>query len=412
MFRSLFRPIKLWLQSEKDAVPLALILLSSPQLPLTTLRELQAKGFYTYLPGYEALLTNPEKALRGLSDKMRRVLEAAVATQRSGRREALEEKLRDVLAELRTALDLADYNVSNMYMVVTTFVSTIAGMVVSTLALMGPGGAMAAIASALFASLFVMGVGVVAYPIEYSLPTPPAKSYLPLLSIIPLYLLLSFLGAPLPLTLSIALGSIFTSVLQFIYVRRQVKELLDTREMVRVASRAVGNPYRSLKGRFIENPEDLLRPTDNGLVQAIRLALFQVLLHGGYELLEKLEDHYSRIVDFILRLRSKTRVFLIYAVIEAVIVSMMYAILVSVKPLLFGAGAEALATLGITSAGLDELEQNMDLILSSVALALSVATSSFREGKPTLLTIYMPVVAVALYASYMTALAFTPSLFR
>ena len=412
MFRSLFRPIKLWLQSEKDAVPLALILLSSPQLPLTTLRELQAKGFYTYLPGYEALLTNPEKALRGLSDKMRRVLEAAVATQRSGRREALEEKLRDVLAELRTALDLADYNVSNMYMVVTTFVSTIAGMVVSTLALMGPGGAMAAIASAFFASLFVMGVGVVAYPIEYSLPTPPTKSYLPLLSIIPLYLLLSFLGAPLPLTLSIALGSIFTSVLQFIYVRRQVKELLDTREMVRVASRAVGNPYRSLKGRFIENPEDLLRPTDNGLVQAIRLALFQVLLHGGYELLEKLEDHYSRIVDFILRLRSKTRVFLIYAVIEAVIVSMMYAILVSVKPLLFGAGAEALATLGITSAGLDELEQNMDLILSSVALALSIATSSFREGKPTLLTIYMPVVAVALYASYMTALAFTPSLFR
>jgi hypothetical protein len=252
----------------------------------------------------------------------------------------------------------------------------------------------------------------VAYPIEYSLPTPPTKSYLPLLSIIPLYLLLSFLGAPLPLTLSIALGSIFTSVLQFIYVRRQVKELLDTREMVRVASRAVGSPYRDLKGRFIENPEDLLRPTDNGLVQAVRLALFQVLLHGGYEFLEKLEEHYSRIVDFILRLRSKTRVFLIYAVIEAVIVSMMYAILVSVKPLLFGAGAEALATLGITSAGLDELEQSMDLILSSIALALSIATSSFREGKPTLFTIYMPVIALALYASYMMALAFTPSLFR
>jgi len=410
--RSLFRPIELWFQSEKDAVPLAIILRSSPQLPLTTLRELQAKGFYTYLPNPEALLASPDKALRGLSDKMSRVLEAAVATQRSGRREALEEKLRDILAELRTALDLADYNVSNMYMVVSTFVSTIAGMIVSTLALMGPGGAMAAFTSALFASLFSIVVGVVAYPIEYSLPSPPAKSYLPLLSVAPLYLLLSFLGVPLPLTLSLALGSIFTSALHFVYVRRQVKELLNTREMVRVASRAVGNPYRSLKGRFIENPEDLLRPTDNGLVQAIRLALFQVLLHGGYELLEKLEDHYSRIVDFILRLRSKTRVFLIYAVIEAVIVSMMYAILVSVKPLLFGAGAEALATLGITSAGLDELEQNMDLILSSVALALSTATSSFREGKPTLFTIYMPVIAAALYASYMMALAFMPSLFR
>ena len=412
MFRSLFRPIKLWLQSEKDAASLALILLSSSELPLTTLRELQAQGFYTYLPYYEALLTNPDRALRGLSDKMKKILDAAVVAQRSGRREALEEKLRDVVAELRTALDLADYNVGNMYMVVSTFIGMVTGMVVSTLALMGPGGAMAAIASAFFASLFSIAVGVVAYPIEYSLPTPPAKSYLPLASIIPLYLLLSFLNVPLPLTLSIALGSILTSALHFVYVRRQVKELLDTREMVRVASRAVGNPYRSLKGRFIENPEDLIRPTDNGLVQAVKLAVFQILLHGGYEFLEKLEDHYSRIVDFILRLRSKTRVFLIYAVIEAVMVSMMYAILVSVKPLLFGAGAEALATIGITSAGLDELEQNMDLILSSVALALSIATSSFREGKPTLFTIYMPVIALTLYASYMMALAFTPSLFR
>ena len=412
MLRSLFRPIELWFQSEKDAVPLALILLSSSQQPLTTLSELQAKGFYTYLPGYEVLLTSPDKALRGLSDKMRRVLEAAIAVQRSGAREALEEKLRDVIAELRTALDLSDYNVSNMYMIVSTFVSTVAGMLVSTLALMGPGGAMVAIVSALSASLLTIGVGIVAYPIEYSLPSPPAKSYLPLVSAAPLYLLLSFLGVPLPLTMSLALGSALTSALHFVYTKRQVKEILDTREMVRVASRAVGNPYRSLRGRFIENPEDLLRPADNGLVQAVRLALFQVLLHGGYELLERLEEHYSRIVDFILRLRSKTRVFLLYAVIEAVIVSMMYAILVSVKPLLFGAGAEALATLGITSAGLEELEQSMDLILSSLALALSVATSSFREGKPTLFTIYMPVIAVALYASYMMALAFTPSLFR
>jgi len=398
-----------WLRSEADAVPLALVLLSSPQLPLTTLRELQQAGFYTYLPDPETLLFDEGKAVRGLSDRMKRVLEAAVAVQRSGRREALEEKMRDVLSELRAALEMADYNISNMYSVVSTFVSTMASMIVVTLALIGGGAAAAALGFSAAAALISSLVGLAAYPLEFSVPTPPPKSYLPLLLALPLYLLLGLLKAPLSLTTSLAAASALPAVLHAYYVRRKIREILRAREMVRAAARAVGNPFHTLvREGFIREPEDLLKPA-SGLVSAARLALYQVLLHGGYELLERLDDYYSRIVDFILRLRSKTRTFMLYAVLEAVIVSAIYAFTIAVKPL-FAAGGAALAQAGLSLAGVEELEQGIDHILAAAALALSIATSSAREGKPTLFTIYLPLLAATLAASYLLALSLAPAL--
>jgi len=398
-----------WLRSEADAVPLALVLLSSPQLPLTTLRELQQAGFYTYLPDPETLLFDEGKAARGLSDRMRRVLEAAVAVQRSGRREALEEKMRDVLGELRAALEMADYNVSNMYSVVSTFVSTMASMIVVTLALIGGGAVPVAVGLALLGALISSLAGLAAYPLEFSLPTPPWKSYLPLLLLIPLYLALLHLGAPLPLTLSLAAASALPAALHVYYVRREVGEVLRAREMVRAAARAVGNPFHTLvREGFVKEPEELLKPS-SPLVSAANLSLYQVLLHGGYELLERLDDYYSRIVEFILRLRSKTRIFMLYAVLEAVVVSAIYAFTITVKPL-FAAGGAALAQAGLSLAGVEELEQSIDLVLSSAALALSVATSSAREGKPTLFTIYLPLLAPLLALTYTITLALAPSL--
>ena len=398
-----------WLRSEADAVPLALVLLSSPQLPLTTLRELQQAGFYTYLPDPETLLFDEGKAARGLSDRMRRVLEAAVAVQRSGRREALEEKMRDVLGELRAALEMADYNVSNMYSVVSTFVSTMASMIVVTLALIGGGAVPVAVGLALLGALISSLAGLAAYPLEFSLPTPTWKSYLPLLLLIPLYLALLHLGAPLPLTLSLAAASALPAALHVYYVRREVGEVLRAREMVRAAARAVGNPFHTLvREGFVKEPEELLKPS-SPLVSAANLSLYQVLLHGGYELLERLDDYYSRIVDFILRLRSKTRIFMLYAVLEAVVVSAIYAFTITVKPL-FAAGGAALAQAGLSLAGVEELEQSIDLVLSSAALALSVATSSAREGKPTLFTIYLPLLAPLLALAYTITLALAPSL--
>ena len=396
------------LRSEADAVPLALIMQSSPQQPLTTLKELQARGFYTYLPTPEQLLEG-EKSLKGLSDRMKRVLEAAIAVQRSGRRETLEEKLKDVLGGLRTTLEMSDYNVTNMYNVVSTFISTMGSMLVVTLAYIGGGTVSAAVNLAVISAIISSLVGLTVYPLEFSIPTPPWKSYLPLLLFIPLYLILSFLNAPLPLTISLATASALPAVLHALYIRDQIREMLKAREMVRVASRAVGNPYHALvREGLVKEPVDLLKPAGS-LVTAARLSLYQILLHGGYEFLEKLEDFYSRIVDFILRLRSKTRVFLVYAIIEAAIVSTIYAFTVATKPL-FLEGGEYLAKAGFSVKGIEELETGIDLVLASTAIALSVATSSAREGKPTFFTIYLPILASLLVASYTAALMVAPSL--
>ncbi|WP_288006260.1 hypothetical protein [Thermofilum sp.] len=408
MILEFFRNEARSLRSDADAVPLALVMLSSPQQPLTTLKELQARGFYTYLPKPEELLTSA-KPPKGLSDRMKRVLEASIAVQRSGSRESLEEKLKDVLSGLKATLEMADYNVTNMYSIVNTFMSTMSSMLVVTLAFLGGGVVSTAVILAVFAAIISSFLGLTIYPLEFSIPTPLWKSYLPLLLFAPAYLALSYIHAPLPLTFSLAIAGALPAVLHYYYIRDQIREILKAREMVRAAARAVGNPYHALvKEGLIKDPADLLKP-GGSLVTAARLALYQILLHGGYGFLEKLEDFYSRIIDFLIQLRSKTRVFMAYAIVEAALVSSIYAFTVAIKPL-FSEGGEYLAKAGITTAGILELEAGIDYILATTAIALSISTSSAREGKPTFFTMYLPLLAAVLGLSYIATLAAAPSL--
>ncbi|MCC6049054.1 MAG: hypothetical protein LM580_00005, partial [Thermofilum sp.] len=299
-----------WFRSEADAVPLALVMLSSPQLPLTTLKEVRGLGF-DYLPDPEELAAGDAR-LDGLSERMRKVLEAAVATQRSGSRAALDERLRDVLAELRTTLETADYNISNLYSLVSTFTSTVPATIVATMALIGGGVATTALALAAVGLVLALVSGLVIYPFEFGVPTPPWRTYLPLLSVLPVYLLLWWLKVEAPLTLALALGSVPTSIIHFWWTRNELKKLDKARDMVRVAARSVGNPYHALvREKLISEPEDLLSGEWRGFARAAALGLWQVLLHGGYENLRRLEEYISQILEFVKRLRSKTRVFLL-----------------------------------------------------------------------------------------------------
>ncbi len=399
-----------WFRSEADAVPLALVMLSSPQLPLTTLREVRSLGF-DYLPDPEELAAGDAK-LDGLSDRMRKVLEAAVATQRSGSRAALDERLRDVLAELRTTLETADYNISNLYSLVSTFTSTVPATIVATMALIGGGVATTALALAAVGLLLAIVAGLVIYPFEFGVPTPPWRTYLPLLSALPIYLLLWWLKVEAPLTLALALGSIPTAVIHFWWTRNELKKLDKARDMLRIAARSVGNPYHALvRGKLINDPEDLLSPEWRGFARATTLGLWQVLLHGGYENLRRLEEYISQILEFVKRLRSKTRVFLLYAVVEAAIVGAIYAVVVASGILLQGGGEWAART-GITGAGIQELREWIDPILAVTSLTLAAATAGAREGRPHLLPQYLPLCAGSVWLSWVLAAAWAPTLFK
>ena len=399
-----------WFRSEADAVPLALVMLSSPQLPLTTLKEVRSLGF-DYLPDPEELAAGDAK-LDGLSDRMRKVLEAAVATQRSGSRAALDERLRDVLAELRTTLETADYNISNLYSLVSTFTSTVPATIVATMALIGGGVATTALALAAVGLVLAIVSGLVIYPSEFGVPTPPWRTYLPLLSVLPIYLLLWWLKVEAPLTLALALGSIPTAVIHFWWTRNELKKLDKARDMLRIAARSVGNPYHALvREKLINDPEDLLSPEWRGFARATTLGLWQVLLHGGYENLRRLEEYISQILEFVKRLRSKTRVFLLYAVVEAAIVGAIYAVVVASGTLLQGGGEWAART-GITGAGIQELREWIDPILAVTSLTLAAATAGAREGRPHLLPQYLPLCAGSVWLSWVLAAAWAPTLFK
>jgi hypothetical protein len=399
-----------WFRSEADAVPLALVMLSSPQLPLTTLKEVRNLGF-DYLPDPEELASGDAK-LDGLSDRMRKVLEAAVATQRSGSRAALDERLRDVLAELRTTLETADYNISNLYSLVSTFTSTVPATIVATMALIGGGVATTALALAAVGLVLAIVAGLVIYPFEFGVPTPPWRTYLPLLSVLPIYLLLWWLKVEAPLTLALALGSIPTSIIHFWWTRNELRKLDKARDMLRIAARSVGNPYHALvREKLINDPEDLLSSEWRGFARATTLGLWQVLLHGGYENLRRLEEYISQILEFVKRLRSKTRVFLLYAVVEAAIVGAIYAVVVASGILLQGGGEWAART-GITGAGIQELREWIDPILAVTSLTLAAATAGAREGRPHLLPQYLPLCAGSVWLSWVLAAAWAPTLFR
>jgi len=399
-----------WFRSEADAVPLALIMLSSPQLPLTTLREVRSLGF-DYLPDPEELAAGDAK-LDGLSDRMRKVLEAAVATQRSGSRAALDERLRDVLAELRTTLETADYNISNLYSLVSTFTSTVPATIVATMALVGGGAATTALALAAVGLVLALVSGLVIYPFEFGVPTPPWRTYLPLLSTLPIYLLLWWLKVEAPLTLALALGSVPTSIIHFWWTRNELRKLDKARDMLRIAARSVGNPYHALvREKLINDPEDLLSSEWRGFARATTLGLWQVLLHGGYENLRRLEEYISQILEFVKRLRSKTRVFLLYAVVEAAIVGAIYAVVVASGILLQGGGEWAART-GITGAGIQELKEWIDPILAVTSLTLAAATAGAREGRPHLLPQYLPLCAGSVWSSWVLAAAWAPTLFK
>ncbi|MEM4853164.1 MAG: hypothetical protein QXQ60_06335, partial [Thermofilum sp.] len=381
-----------------------------PQLPLTTLKEVRRYGF-DYLPEPEELYSGDAK-LDGFSDKMKKVLNAAVETQRSGSRSALEEKLRDVLAELRTTLETADYNISNLYSLVSTFTSTVPATIVATVALIGGGAASTALALTAVGLALALLAGVVIFPWEYGVPSPPWRTYLPMLAVLPLYFMLAYLGLEAPLTLALAVGSLPTMVLHLYHSRAELRKLEKAREMVRVAARAVGNPYHALvREGLIRDPEDLLSPEWRGFARAATLGLWQVLLHGGYENLRKLEEYMSQVLDFVSRLRSKTRVFLVYAIIEAAIVGAIYAVVIASGSILTAGGGEWLARTGITGAGVHELREWIDPILATVSLTLAAATAGAREGRPHLLPLYLPLCAGAVWLAWLLAITYAPYLF-
>ncbi|MCD6357048.1 MAG: hypothetical protein J7L75_00535 [Thermoproteales archaeon] len=409
-----FSRIGIWLRSEADAVPLALVLLVSPLTPLATLRQLRELGEYSYLPDPEELLVREPDAL---GEKMREVLRAALLAQRAGRRSVLEQELDELMARTGMELEVADYHLSQLFQLASLFTTVIPVTLASVVLFTNPG-AVAPLLLACAAAAAILGAvaGLGVFPRELALPTPPLKSFTAMVLLPLTYLALVALGMvgvgiECPVLLSTALGSIPLSLTQLSWRQRVLATYREARELVRKAGTASYNVFAALG---IKDPAYLLSGRWVGVARAAATSLYMLCLYGGRGLeaaLRRLEAYVGRYLDYLLRIRGKTRAMLLYGLLEAAVVAASYAILMATLRYLSSLPGGAVGVRIPSQAELDAMMEWLDAVLAVDSLALALATAAAREGQPLLFGSYLPALAAVTWAGFTLGLHAAPLLF-
>ena len=104
--------VKTYVKTSLLSLPLSVILSFSPLPPLATMVYLSRLKVYKEIPG--ELVDSEELRERGYAPEFIQLYEEAFRAQRTGRREGLVNYLERRIREIRTSLDLLDYNVTTM----------------------------------------------------------------------------------------------------------------------------------------------------------------------------------------------------------------------------------------------------------------------------------------------------------
>ena len=392
--------LKTWIRSEADAVPLALLFLVSPLMPLTTLKRLKEIEYYSYLPDPEDLLE--KKRMDNVSGKMREVLEAALQAHQSGSKRIFEEKSEELFSKTAIELKLTEYNISQLFQLASLFTSVIPVTISSILFFTSPSDVFPILSICAILSMLVgglMGFGV--FPRELALTPPPLKSFIMLIGVLVIYIVSSILELERPLLTGVMIGGIPMALVHFFHRKKLISMYKEARELVRRASNASYNIFAALG---LEDPEYLLTDRWSSIARSASTALYMLCLYGGDKLgesLQKLELYIGRYLDYLFRIMSKTRTMMFYALIEAAIVSMMYSLTVGSLILLGSEGGIGVDVLMIPSIRtLEEIDSFLDIVMTLNAFGLALATSSAREGQPLYFSVYLPIIAGAMWAGY------------
>jgi len=399
--------LKTWFESERDAIPLNIIFLTSPLSPLTTLYKLRRLGLYTYLPEPSKIF---DSLPSGISGKMKETLKTALLSHKSGSREVIKHKLSEIISRTETELELADYNLTQLYQFISVFTTLVPSIIASVLFFMNLEQGVAVIIGVAILSVFAGFLGLTVFPSELRIPAPPKRYFLFLISAIPLYLFLNF---EMKLLFSLTMASSICSLLSWIWLFKKLNVLKDARELVRKAGTASFNVFKALE---IEDPDYLLHEKWFGIAKAATTSLYLLALHGGRRLSESLnllESYCSRYLNALFRIRSKTRVMMFYSIMEALVIAAIYAILV--YTLIYFSSMELHGAWGSfyipSIKEVEMLKNSLDLVLTLNALGLSIATSTSREGNPLYFTLYLPLISLAMWLGYVLAFGYAPTLF-
>jgi len=390
--------IRVYLQSEVDAVPLCLILASSPLPPLVTLRLLKKEG-YEYLPEYPI----DTKELKNIGPKLKRVLEAAKESQKYGSRTPLLQELDALLSECKSSLELADYTISQFYQLLSVFTSIIPSIIVSVVVFTNPSVVSNMLYGLSAMSIIVSFVGAVLYPPEIKLRSCLSlKSLAPSISV-PFLLALAMANTSvhLSLLLSVALGSVPACV---IFTKRLREEVNKFSKALTLIERAASCPLNIFQCLGIDDPRILIS-NEWGSLKPPLLALYLLALYGGEasgEGLRVLLRYFRSLYEAFKSLRRKGRIMLFYSMIEACMAAAIYGVTLAMLDFFstFSLSFPEVLLYPVTRTEISKLMKVIDVVLTVNCAALAIGTANAREGDFAYAFLYLPALAAAAWIAF------------
>ncbi|PLJ76806.1 hypothetical protein [Infirmifilum sp. SLHALR2] len=354
-------------------------------------------GFEVYLPDQ----TLTELARMGVRVRDAELLAVVRESSRSGGAEPLQGWVERRIAALQMALERGKLHVENVMNAMLTFSTTLT-LMIAGVSLIARGGAEGALLPPLVGLAFTPIILAI-YPPELRVPASRRLLYLAALPA------LAFLGLALslPLLPLLAALSIPGAVIAFLEDRVYTRDLEFS---VKAIERAAATPFavwEAIGRKPGEMPQE-------GLPGVFSKGLHLIERFGGdAEEFSKLWQLASTLHKAFTSLRGKAWAYAALALVNALICGVSYAILAYVAQFLAGAVGPGVAVPG-AGVLVGFVAQNIDSVLTLAmavnSLALSLVVAEVRHGNPLYFTLYLPLYAIAHYASWLLGLQLAPSL--
>ena len=400
----MLRRVSTYLKSSSSFLPLALILYFSPLPPLTTLLYL------SNLNGFECVptgLADPEELRRqGYAEEFVKLYEEALLAQRTGRREGLRNIVEKAMRDLRTSLDMMDYNVSTMMEVLSLVTIVIPTMLASVVVFVDiPAFVPMITLCSVLGAVVALVMGVYSIPPELWLRRPRLLSLAPLIAFVPAY----YFTRDMPLSLAVAAA--LSAPLVLLEQRRAVRVFDEALELLSKASHS-SNPV--LAG---VNLDDLLGKRFYGVARAATVTLYTLFTQGGskyYEGVAKLLAYVREYASTFRGIRRKALQSFAYALVMAAMAAAAMAIVIAVIDFMAGMSLSVAGVYtGLRVPSREEtlaLKTGTDIFLALSALAYAIAVACMRDGNPLYFPLYLAAILPTSYLSFHLSLRYAPAL--
>jgi len=345
--------------------------------------------------------TLAELARAGVRVRDQELLAVVRESSRAGGAEPLQGWVERRIAAMQMALERGKLHIENIMNAMMLFSTTLT-LMIAGVSLIARGGAEGALLPPLVGLAFTPIILTI-YPPELRVPASRRLLYLAALPA------LAFLGLALSLPI-LPLLAVFSLPGAVIAFREDRSYARDLEFSVKAIERAAAVPYAVWEA-IGRKPSEM---PSAGLPGVLSKGLHLIERFGGdAEEFSKLWQLASVLHKTFSSLRGKAWAYALLALVNASICGASYAILAYVAQFLAGAVGPGVAVpgagvlVGFTAQNIDAV---LTLAMAVNSLALSVVVAEVRHGNPLYFSLYLPMYALAHYASWLLGLWLAPQL--